>query len=59
MNGTSVSTAIAALAIHDCNSLAIASQVLSAFGEPAHQPKIDNQVLIGHINRCRSHQGLS
>ena len=35
INGTSASTALAALAIHDCNSLAIASQVLSAFGELA------------------------
>ncbi|KAF8901160.1 L-Aspartase-like protein [Gymnopilus junonius] len=31
VNGTGASTAVAALAIHDCHSLAIASQVLSAF----------------------------
>ncbi|PPQ76262.1 hypothetical protein CVT26_009851, partial [Gymnopilus dilepis] len=32
VNGTGASTAVAALAIHDCHALAIASQVLSAFG---------------------------
>lgn len=32
VNGTAASTAVAALAIHDCHILAVASQVLSAFG---------------------------
>lgn len=33
INGTGASTAIAALAIYDCQYLATASQVLSAFGK--------------------------
>jgi phenylalanine ammonia-lyase len=32
VNGTAASTAVAAIAIHDCHVLAAASQVLTAFG---------------------------
>lgn len=34
INGTGASTAVASLAMHDCHILAVASQVLSAFGTP-------------------------